>query len=167
MCQLNSICGFNQIFINGQCTCVDGTNKINGICGSCSPGSYYDTVTGMCKLSNCSNNQIFVNGLCNCMIGYHLINGVCTACQSRQYYNSATNSCGNCPQNCINCTNQATCSLCENYYRMVNGFCAYNLYNLKNGFPKFTPDYVVTVFTSSQPTTRHLTSEELYQIVNI
>lgn len=43
------VCGLNEIYVNNQCVCERGYNKINGVCRTCPAGKFFNFVSQSCE----------------------------------------------------------------------------------------------------------------------
>ncbi|KAL4480124.1 hypothetical protein ABPG74_020640, partial [Tetrahymena malaccensis] len=95
----------------------------NNSCVSCSgPGYYGDPITKKCIA--CSNNCQtcdLTNSCISCQPGYYLLatNGVnsCVTCNGQGYFKQViTQICIKCPNKCITCDQNGSCTLCEQFY---------------------------------------------------
>lgn len=77
------------------------------------------------------------------------VNGTCQMCIEGQFFNTKLLNCGYCSVNCTKCKDQATCTICAPYFKLVNNECRYNLFNLKPGYPKFISRGIITDFVTS------------------
>ena len=69
--ECQSICGINEVFLNGECPCSDNHTR--------------DTKTGIC-LKNCEDGKLRINSNCRCPIGNKEIDGKCTQCPPLTQY---------------------------------------------------------------------------------
>lgn len=102
-------CGINEVFnpTTRYCDCADGFYPINGICGKCKKGYYYDDMQLTCIGTNpCSINQYLLNGKCVCLPGLNVIQNICQRCPENQTYAPAYDACR-----------------CSTTYTLVNGSC--------------------------------------------
>ncbi|EAR93473.2 hypothetical protein TTHERM_00424410 (macronuclear) [Tetrahymena thermophila SB210] len=133
----NCVCRLNSTLLNSQCPCNTGYIDLNGDCQSCPSNcdvctsqaacsqcsqNYYLTVQQTCvsscpqtfitdstsKKCVCGANRTQKNNLCPCNSSYVDINGVCQPCSS----------------NCIQCTSQTQCTVCQqNFYLTTDMTC--------------------------------------------
>jgi proprotein convertase subtilisin/kexin type 5 len=97
-----------------------------------------------------------INGVCNCPLGsysndvscvacpdYKCLNctvSICTSCMKGYYASSA--SCLSCINDCLECSDSASCSVCNVNYIFYNGKCTY----FGNGFAG-TSNSVSNIYT--------------------
>jgi len=75
--------------------------------------------------SDCSPGCIACNnatGVCSqCETNYYQDGDYCRKCKLYQYYN--TTHCNICASNCLNCTNNTYCTICDIGYGLSNATC--------------------------------------------
>ncbi len=54
-CQISRVCLDNQVLTNGMCDCAPGFVEVNGVCGKCLAGEYYNASKKTCEkcVSSC------------------------------------------------------------------------------------------------------------------
>ncbi len=123
-CQVNRICLDNQVLKNGVCECNTGFVEINGVCGICLAGAFYNSTTKNCD--KC------VPGCLSCANG-----NTCTTCLPNYLFNVNLGYCApicGANETIINgtceCTNNTfringVCSRCQSnqFYDTVSKFC--------------------------------------------
>lgn len=115
--------------VAGECTaaCTGGRTKKYGICCFINQGEYVSFENGFpeCKschstCSRCEGPEI--NQCFGCQAGLILnsATGKCgLGCQNNRYFDSGTNKCEKCPENCLTCDNQDTCTSCGFFSSLV------------------------------------------------
>ncbi|EAR93475.2 hypothetical protein TTHERM_00424430 (macronuclear) [Tetrahymena thermophila SB210] len=131
------VCRLNSTLLNLQCPCNTGYFDVKGDCKQCPYNcdvcisqtacsqcskNYYLTVQQTCafpcpqtfkpdfisKKCVCDSNRTLQNNLCPCNSSYVDINGECQPCSS----------------NCIKCTSQTSCAVCQqSYYLTIEMTC--------------------------------------------
>ncbi|ELP92368.1 protein serine/threonine kinase, putative [Entamoeba invadens IP1] len=101
----------NDVCIQNINNC-DVTN-LNGKCVNCVNGFYLDYNTQTCVSTQQTMND------CETL---YFKGDRCVRCKST-FYLTENHMCLNCSENCLTCTSNTNCILCDNNYIVKNGFC--------------------------------------------
>jgi hypothetical protein len=159
----------------GKCVCLPGFSSVGAFCISCPSGTVFDGST--CVTQVCPSNQVMVNGSCACDSTSIAVGSLCIKCESGKFVNRAANLCDSCIANCVSCLNNLTCSQCNTGF--VFEFASLSCYNpngaqpaakivsIKNGFPLYTMEGIITDFLINSTNINAKTKTDLMKMVTL
>ncbi|CAG9327428.1 unnamed protein product [Blepharisma stoltei] len=114
---------------NGNCQkCLSSCTGICSRAGTCN--LCYDDLCYKCTkyesgtCSQCVENAILKSGQCECQSGYIKQSSKCVdKCEDGYYLDLNTQSCLSCLSNCLKCSEENICTICENDFVLKNGIC--------------------------------------------